>query len=69
VRVLFDDGQALFEAVVSYGPEGIVVKRGDSVYRSGQRSGTKIRNPRDVPAARPSAEVRIPYGPFPPLQQ
>jgi ATP-dependent DNA ligase len=44
---VFDDGPALFDAVVSYGLEGIVAKRRAGVYRSGYRSWTKVKNPSD----------------------
>jgi bifunctional non-homologous end joining protein LigD len=36
---VFDDGHALFDAVVSYGLEGIVAKRRAGLYRSGYRAG------------------------------
>ena len=42
---VFDDGQALFEAVVSYGLEGIVAKRRAGLSRSGYRGWTKVKNP------------------------
>ena len=42
---VFDDGQALFDAVVSYGLEGIVAKRRAGLYRSGYRGWTKVKNP------------------------
>jgi bifunctional non-homologous end joining protein LigD len=42
---VFDDGQTLFGAVVSYGLEEIVAKRRDGVDRSGQRDWMKIKNP------------------------
>ena len=42
---VFDDGEALFDAVVSYGLEGIVAKRRAGLYRSGYRGWTKIKNP------------------------
>ena len=42
---MFDDGQALFDAVVSYGLEGIVAKRRAGLYRSGYRGWTKVKNP------------------------
>jgi bifunctional non-homologous end joining protein LigD len=40
---VFDDGQTLFGAVVSYGLEEIVAKRRDGVYRSGQRDWMRSR--------------------------
>ena len=42
---VFDDGDALFDAVVSHGLEGIVAKRKAGIYRSGYRGWTKIKNP------------------------
>ena len=42
---VFDDGEALFAAVLSYGLEGIVAKRRAGVYRSGYRGWTKVKNP------------------------
>ena len=42
---VFDDGHALFDAVVSYGLEGIVAKRRAGLYRSGYRGWTKVKNP------------------------
>ena len=42
---VFDDGEALFDAVVSYGLEGIVAKRRAGLYRSGYRGWTKVKNP------------------------
>ena len=42
---VFDDGPALFEAVVSYGLEGIVAKRRAGLSRSGYRGWTKVKNP------------------------
>ena len=42
---VFDDGQALFDAVVSFGLEGIVAKRRAGIYRSGYRGWTKVKNP------------------------
>ena len=42
---MFDDGEALFDAVVSYGLEGIVAKRRAGLYRSGYRGWTKVKNP------------------------
>ena len=37
--------QALFDAVVSYGLEGIIAKRRAGLYRSGYRGWTKVKNP------------------------
>jgi ATP-dependent DNA ligase len=42
---VFDDGQVLFDAVVDHGLEGIVAKRRDGLYRSGQRGWVKVKNP------------------------
>jgi bifunctional non-homologous end joining protein LigD len=42
---VFDDGYALFAAVVEHGLEGVVAKRCDRVYRPGYRGWTKIKNP------------------------
>ena len=42
---VFDDGEALFDAVVSYGLEGIVAKRRNGLYRSDYRGWTKVKNP------------------------
>ena len=42
---VFDDGHALFDAVVSYGLEGIVAKRRAGLYRLGYRGWTKVKNP------------------------
>jgi hypothetical protein len=39
------DGQVLFDAVVEHGLEGIVAKRRDGLYRSGQRGWVKVKNP------------------------
>ena len=36
---VFDDGHALFDAVVEHGLEGIVAKRRSGVYRPGYRVG------------------------------
>jgi ATP-dependent DNA ligase len=41
---VFEDGQTLFDAVVSYGLEGIVAKRHTGDYRSGYRGWTKVKN-------------------------
>ena len=41
---MFDDGHALFEAVVEYGLEGIVAKRRNGTYGPGFRGWTKIKN-------------------------
>jgi bifunctional non-homologous end joining protein LigD len=40
----FEDGEALFEAVCERELEGIVAKRVDGRYRSGERGWTKIKN-------------------------
>ena len=40
----FDDGEALFAAVVEQGLEGIVAKRRGDPYRPGQRDWLKIKN-------------------------
>ncbi len=42
---VFDDGDALFTAVVEYDLEGIVAKRRDGVYGSGHRGWVKVKNP------------------------
>lgn len=42
---VFDDGQALFDAVVEHGLEGVVAKRRNGIYRPAYRGWTKIRNP------------------------
>jgi ATP-dependent DNA ligase len=42
---VFDDGHVLFDAVVEHGLEGIVAKWRASVYRSGYRGWTKVKNP------------------------
>jgi len=42
---VFDDGDVLFDSVVSHGLEGIVAKRKAGIYRSGHRGWTKIKNP------------------------
>jgi len=42
--VTFDDGQALFAAVVEQGLEGIVAKPRTSTYRPGQPWWLKIKN-------------------------
>jgi ATP-dependent DNA ligase len=42
--VTFDDGQALFAAVVEQGLEGIVAKPRTSTYRLGQPGWLKIKN-------------------------
>ena len=42
---VFDDGQALFDAVVEHGLEGVVVKRRNGIYRPGYRGWTKVKNP------------------------
>jgi bifunctional non-homologous end joining protein LigD len=41
---VFDDGQALFEAVCERELEGVVAKQIDSPYRPGQRGWVKIKN-------------------------
>jgi bifunctional non-homologous end joining protein LigD len=43
---VFDDGEALFAAVVKQGLEGIVAKRRSSTYRPGEREWLKIKNRR-----------------------
>ncbi len=40
---VFDDGHALFDAVVSYGLEGIVAKRRNGIYRPGYRGWVKAK--------------------------
>ena len=42
---VFDDGEALYDAVVSYGLEGVVAKRTNGTYRPGCRGWTRIKNP------------------------
>ena len=42
---VFDDGAALFDAVVEHGLEGVVAKRREGVYRPGYRGWTKVKNP------------------------
>jgi bifunctional non-homologous end joining protein LigD len=44
VAEVFDDGHALFEAVVEHALEGIVAKRRNGIYRPGVRGWTKIKN-------------------------
>ena len=34
----------LFDAVVEHGPEGVVAKRRNGVYRPGYRGWTKVKN-------------------------
>jgi bifunctional non-homologous end joining protein LigD len=41
---VFDDGPALFAAVVAQGLEGIVAKRSSGAYRPGERDWLKIKN-------------------------
>jgi bifunctional non-homologous end joining protein LigD len=41
---VFDDGPALFAAVVEQGLEGIVAKRRDGIYRPGERDWIKIKS-------------------------
>ena len=41
---VFDDGAALFDAVVEHGLEGVVAKRRNGAYRPGYRGWTKIKN-------------------------
>ena len=53
---MFDDGEALFDAVVSYGLEGIVAKRRAGLYRSGHRGWTKVKNP---PYWRRDSEIEL----------
>ena len=43
---VFDDGQALWQAVCDHGLEGIVAKRLTSTYRPGYRGWVTIKNPR-----------------------
>ena len=43
---VFDDGQALFAAVVEQGLEGIVAKPRTSTYRPGEREWLKVKNRR-----------------------
>jgi bifunctional non-homologous end joining protein LigD len=45
VSEVFDDGQALYQAVVDHGLEGIVAKRRRGLYRPGFRGWIKIKNP------------------------
>jgi bifunctional non-homologous end joining protein LigD len=46
VSDVFDDGEALFQAVVDHGLEGIVAKRRSGLYRPGERgSWVKVKNP------------------------
>ena len=42
---VFDDGHALFAAVVEQGLEGIVAKRRSGLYRPGYRGWVKTKNP------------------------
>jgi bifunctional non-homologous end joining protein LigD len=42
---VFDDGEALLEAVCERGLEGIVAKRRSGKYRPGQRGWVKVKNP------------------------
>ena len=42
---MFDDGHALFNAVVEHGLEGIVAKRRNGSYRPGYRGWVKVKNP------------------------
>jgi bifunctional non-homologous end joining protein LigD len=42
---VFDDGDALYEAVMQHGLEGIVAKRRTGIYRPGYRGWTKVKNP------------------------
>jgi ATP-dependent DNA ligase len=41
---VYDDGYALFDAVVEHGLEGIVAKRHTGTYRPGFRGWTKVKN-------------------------
>lgn len=40
---VFDDGHALFDAVVQHGLEGVVAKKRNGIYRPGYRGWTKSR--------------------------
>lgn len=42
---MFDDEQALFDAVVEHCLEGVVANRRNGIYRPGYRGWTKIKNP------------------------
>ena len=42
---VFDDGEALWEAVCQHELEGIVAKRRSSRYLSGERGWVKTKNP------------------------
>ena len=53
---VFDDGQALFDAVVEHRLEGVVAKRRNGIYRPGYRGWTKIKEP-DVLAPRDRVEL------------
>lgn len=41
---VFDDGEALFDAVVEHGLEGVVAKKRNGIYRPGYRGWTKTKN-------------------------
>jgi ATP-dependent DNA ligase len=40
----FEDGAALWQVVCELGLEGLVAKRRNERYRSGERGGTKVKN-------------------------
>jgi ATP-dependent DNA ligase len=42
---VYDDGHALYDAVLEYGLEGIVATRRSGLYRSGYRGWIKVKNP------------------------
>jgi ATP-dependent DNA ligase len=49
---MFDDGEALFDAVVEHGLEGVVAKRRNGIYRPGHRGWVKTK------IGRTGAEIR-----------
>jgi bifunctional non-homologous end joining protein LigD len=42
---VFEDGQALYNAVCQHGLEGVVAKRLDGRYQPGERGWVKVKNP------------------------
>lgn len=56
VSPAYDDGAALLSGVVEQGLSGVVAKRRDSVYRTGDAAGTWVRVRADRAASRPYGE-------------
>lgn len=58
---VFDDGHALFDAVVQHGLEGVVAKKRNGIYRPGYRGWTGSQEPELLAArARDRADAAQP---------